>query len=167
MNRITKSTTITQAELDKYKAGTERGYQSFNWTDFIIQPNSPQTSININATGGTDKVSYYLSGTNLYQNSVLGREYKFNRTNIQSNVTAQVSNSIKVGVMINGRIETRQNPGVPGGDDYNLARFAILRNTPLERPYANDNPAYLNDIKHNETNWAYLNTTLGGRQENI
>ena len=163
MNRITKSTTITKAELEKYRAGTERGYQSFNWTDFILQPNAPQNSININATGGTEKVTYYLSGTNLYQNSVLGREYKFNRTNIQSNVTAQVTNSIKVGVMINGRIETRQNPGVPGGDDYNLARFAILRNTPLERPYANDNPAYLNDIKHNETNWAYLNTTLGGK----
>jgi TonB-linked SusC/RagA family outer membrane protein len=163
MNRLSRTTNITPAELEKYRAGTERGYQSFDWRDFIIQKNAPQTSVNINATGGTDKVSYYLSGTNLYQNSVLGREYKFNRTNIQSNVTAQVSNSIKVGVMVNGRIETRQNPGVPGGDDYNLARFAILRNTPLERPYANDNPAYLNDIKHNETNWAYLNTTLGGK----
>jgi TonB-linked SusC/RagA family outer membrane protein len=163
MNRLSRTTNITPAELEKYRVGTERGYQSFDWRDFIIQKNAPQTSVNINATGGTDKVTYYLSGTNLYQNSVLGREYKFNRTNIQSNVTAQVTNSIKVGVMVNGRIETRQNPGVPGGDDYNLARFAILRNTPLERPYANDNPAYLNDIKHNETNWAYLNTTLGGK----
>ncbi|MEJ7828017.1 MAG: SusC/RagA family TonB-linked outer membrane protein, partial [Segetibacter sp.] len=163
MNGNARSTTITQAELDKYKNGTDPGYQSFNWRDFIIQKNAPQNSINVNATGGTDKLSYYLSGTNLYQNSVLGREYKFNRTNIQSNVNAQISNRIKVGVQINGRIETRQNPGVPGGDDYNLAKLAILRNTPLERPYANDNPTYLNDIKHNETNWAYLNTTLGGK----
>ncbi|MEJ7830589.1 MAG: SusC/RagA family TonB-linked outer membrane protein, partial [Segetibacter sp.] len=163
MNGNSRSTTINQAELDKYKEGTQPGYQSFNWKDFIIQKNAPQNSVNINATGGTDKITYYISGTNLFQNSVLGREYKFNRTNIQSNINAQISNRIKIGVQINGRIETRQNPGVPGGDDYNLAKFAILRNTPLERPYANDNPAYLNDIKHNETNFAYLNTTLGGK----
>ncbi len=31
------STSITPAELDKYKAGTERGYGSYNWRDFIIK----------------------------------------------------------------------------------------------------------------------------------
>ncbi|OQP59274.1 SusC/RagA family TonB-linked outer membrane protein [Niastella vici] len=160
------STTITQSELDKYKAGTEPGYQSFNWKDFIIQKNAPQRSVNVNVSGGSDKINYYLSGTHLYQNSVLGREFKFNRTNIQSNVSAKIANRLKVGVNINGRIETRDNPGVPGFDDYWLARFAILRNTPLERPYANDNPAYLNDIKHNETNWAYLNNKIAGKYHN-
>ncbi len=30
-----------------------------------------------------DKISYYLSGTHLFQNSVLGREYTFKRTNLQ------------------------------------------------------------------------------------
>ncbi len=64
----------------------------------------------------------------------------------------KLSNRLKLGIQVNGRTETRDNPGVPYVDDYWLARFAILRNTPLERPYANDNPEYLNDIKHNETN---------------
>ncbi|MET3114008.1 TonB-linked SusC/RagA family outer membrane protein [Pedobacter sp. CG_S7] len=157
------STTITPAELDKYKTGTELGYQSFDWKDFILKNNAPLNSINLNATGGSENINYYLSGTHLYQNSVLGREFKFMRTNIQSNVTAKIASGLKVGVNINGRIESRENPGVPGGDDYWLARFAILRNTPLERPYANDNPEYLNDIKHNETNWAYLNYKNAGR----
>jgi TonB-linked SusC/RagA family outer membrane protein len=160
------STTITPQELEKYKAGTEPGYQSFDWRSFIIQKNSPQHSVNVNVTGGSEKINYYLSGTHLYQNSVLGREFKFNRTNIQSNVSAKIMDRLKVGVNINGRIETRDNPGVPGYDDYFLARFAVLRNTPRERPYANDNPAYLNDIKHNETNWAYLNNKLAGKYHN-
>ena len=160
------STTITQAELDKYKEGTQPGYQSFDWKNFIIKKNAPLNSVNINVTGGSDKLNYYLSVTRLNQNSVLGREYKFGRTNIQSNVNAQISNRLKVGVQINGRIETRDNPGVPGGDDYFLAKFAILRNTPLERPYANDNPEYLNDIKHNESNWAYLNYRIAGKFHN-
>lgn len=160
------STTITQQELDKYKAGTEPGYQSFDWKSFIVKKNAPLHSANVNVTGGSDKIQYYLSGTHLFQNSVLGREYTFKRTNIQSNVSAKIANRLKVGVNINGRIETRDNPGVPYGDDYWLARFAIMRNTPLERPYANDNPAYLNDIKHNETNWAYLNKKNAGNYHN-
>ncbi len=162
MNRY-GTTIITPEELEKYREGTELGYQSFNWKDFIIKPNAPMNSFNINATGGTDKLNYYISATNLYQNSPLGREYLFKRTNIQSNVNAKVGNGLKLGMMVNGRIETRENPGVPGTDDYWLARFAILRNTPLKRPYANDNPDYLNDIQHNETNWAYLNYKHAGK----
>lgn len=166
MNRY-GSTSITPQELEKWRVGTEPGYdKSFNWRDFIIKKNAPLHSVNVNFTGGTDKLNYYVSGTRLFQNSVLGREYKFGRTNLQSNINAQIANGLKIGLAINGRIETRDNPGVPGGDDYWLARFAILRNTPLERPYANDNPDYLNDIKHNETNWAYLNYKNAGRFHN-
>lgn len=157
------STAITPEELAKYQQGTEPGYRSFDWKSFVIQPNAPQTSINLNATGGSDKINYYVSATRLDQNSVLGREYLFNRTNIQSNISAQISDRLRVGVQINGRLEAAQNPGVPGGDDYFLAKFAILRNTPLERPYANDNPQYLNDIRHNESNWAYLNYDIAGK----
>ena len=162
MNRFS-NTSITPSELEKYKAGTEPGYQSFNWRDFVIESNAPQTSVNVNATGGTEKLNYYVSGTHLYQNTLMGREYWFKRSNLQSNITSQISDRLKVGVQINGRIETRQNPGVPGLDDYFLAKFAVVRNTPLERPYANDNPKYLNDIKHNESNWAYLNYKIAGK----
>ncbi|MGN6618743.1 MAG: SusC/RagA family TonB-linked outer membrane protein [Ilyomonas sp.] len=160
------STNITQEELDKYKQGAAAGpeYRSFDWRKFIMSNNfAPQNSINVNINGGSDKVNYYVSGTNFYQNSVLGKEYKFNRSNIQSNVTAKVATGLKVGLDLNGRIESRENPGVPGLDDYWLARFAVLRNTPLERPYANDNPAYLNDIGHIETNYAYLNERISGK----
>lgn len=162
------STSITPAELEKYKLGTDPAYRSFDWRDYILKSNNnaPQNSVNVNFTGGTDKMSYYVSATNLYQNSVLGKEYEFKRTNIQSNITATVANGLKVGVNINGRIETRENPGVPGTDDYLLARLAVLRNTPLERPYANDNPDYLNDIGHTETNYAFLNKKLSGIYRN-
>ncbi len=156
------STNLTQDDLDKYRAGVEPGYESFNWKDFIIQKNAPISQININATGGSEKINYYIAGTRLDQSSVLGREFTFGRTNLISNIDANITDNIKVGIGINGYIEETENPGIPGGDDYWLPRYAILRNTPWERPYANDNPEYLNDIKHNETNWAYNNFKLGG-----
>ncbi|MDP4208712.1 MAG: TonB-dependent receptor [Bacteroidota bacterium] len=156
------TTTIAPADLDKWKAGTETGYKSFDWYKFIVKPNAPLTQLNVNANGGSDRITYYLSLTRLDQNSVLGREFTFGRTNIQSNVDAKVTNRIKVGMHINGRIESRKNPGVPGGDDYWAPRFALMRNRPTERPFANDNPLYLNDIGHNDTNWGLLNFQKSG-----
>jgi TonB-linked SusC/RagA family outer membrane protein len=159
------STGITQAILDSSRISKDPQYRSFDWRDYVLNNNgAPLSSVNVNINGGSDKVNYYVSGTHLFQNSVLGEEYNFARTNIQSNVTAKLANGLKVGFDINGRVETRKNPGVPGGDDYFLARLAVLRNTPQERPYANDNPAYLNDLgDHLESNYAFLNNNLSGK----
>lgn len=156
------STTITQAELEKWKAGTEPGYKSFDWYKFIVKDNAPLTNLNLNFSGGSDRINYYVSATHLKQYSVLGREFTFERTNIQSNIEVKVADNFKIGAQINGRVETRDQPGVPGTDDYWEARFAILRNTPIERPYANDNPNYPNNIGHNTENWALQNKKLSG-----
>jgi TonB-linked SusC/RagA family outer membrane protein len=159
-----RRTNITQAVLDAAKLGTDPAYRSFDWRSFIMQnKNAPQNSINLNVNGGNDKVNYYLSGTHFFQNSQEGKEYLFRRTNIQSNVTARLADGLKAGIDVNGRIETRENPGVPGYDDYVLAKQAVLTNTPMERPYANDNPNYLNDLgQHLQTNYAFLNEKLSG-----
>lgn len=162
-------TPISKDELAKYKAAMTSGaadtgiYRSFDWYHFIVKGNAPLNNVNLNFTGGSDKVNYYVSLSNLFQNSVLGREYKFNRTNFQSNIDAQITKSFKIGAQINGRVEDRQNPGVPGTDDYWEARFAILRDAPWERPYANDNPAYLNEIGHDNENWGLLNDKMSGQ----
>ncbi len=160
LEQFLASTSISQQQLDDSKTAS-----SFDWRDYVLNNNgAPLNSVNVNISGGSDKVTYYVSGTNLYQNSVLGSEYNFNRTNIQSNVTAKLANGLRVGFDINGRVETRKNPGVPGGDDYFLARLAVLRNTPEERPYANDNPKYLNNLgEHLESNYAFLNDQLSGK----
>jgi len=156
------STSLTQDELEKYRVGEERGYQTFNWRDFIIKKNAPLTNINVSATGGSENISYYLSATQLKQEAVLGDQFNFERSNIQSNVDATITDRLKVGVQINGRIETRENPGIPGADDYFLPRLAIFRNRPFERPFANDNPEYLNDIGHNDTNFGLHNLGTSG-----
>ena len=161
MNQFGK-TDITASELAKWKSGTDPAYRSFNWYDFIIKANSPQTSINVSTSGGSDKINYYLSVTRLDQNSVLGREFTFGRTNIQSNIDAKITDRLKIGVQINGRVETRDNPGVPGGDDYWAPRFALFRNRPTERPFANDNPDYINNIGHMAENWGLLTKANSG-----
>jgi TonB-linked SusC/RagA family outer membrane protein len=162
MNRVNPYTDITPEELEKWREGKEYGYQSFDWYDFIIKPNAPMNQINISSSGGSDRINYYLSYTHLYESSVLGREFIFKRDNVQANVDGQITDNLRVGMKMNGRIEMRDNPGVPGGDDYWAPRFALFRNRPTERPYANDNSKYINDIGHNDTNWALLTKDLSG-----
>ncbi|MBT1689844.1 TonB-dependent receptor [Dawidia soli] len=149
-------------ELAKWQAGTEKGYRSFDWYKFIIKGDAPQSSVTLSATGGSEKINYYFSLGRVQQSSVLGREYTFERTNIQTNIGAQVTNRFKISTQINGRIETRDQPGIPGGDDYWLPRFALFRNRPFERPFANDNPNYPNHIQNDETNFAWLNKKDAG-----
>ena len=155
------STQITTSELEKWKAGTEQGYKSFDWYDFIIGKNAPQSQVNVNASGGSETTNYYISLTHLNQDAVL-KEYNFKRTNLQSNIDTKIGKNIKAGISIDGRIETRENPGIPGTDDYWGPRFALFRNRPTERPYANDNPLYPQNSDHNDTNWALQTEAISG-----
>ncbi len=150
------STGITSAEVQKWKQGGP-GYESFNWPNFIFRKNAPLTSLNVNVQGGGQNTGYYLSFTRLNQDAVF-REYNFNRYNIQSNVTVHINDRLTAGIDINGRQEERVHPGVPGVDDYWEPLFASMRNTPMEHPFANNNPHYLNDIGHDQDNaglWTY------------
>lgn len=156
------ATGITSEELDRWQQGTEPGYQSFDWYDFIVEENAPQSSFNISASGGSEKFNYYLSVSDFSQTSVLGREFTFDRQNFQANFDVNVTDDLKVGMQVSGRIETRDQPGIPGADDYWAPRFAILRNWPTERPYANDNPNFPNNIGHNAENWALHTREISG-----
>jgi len=160
----TGKSAITQAELDKWKAGTDPGYQSFDWYKAIVTPNMPQSSYNLNASGGNADINYYVSLTRYDQQAVI-KQYSFNRTNFQSNVDANITKNLKVGVAINGRIEERVNPGVPGGDDYWVPRFGILRNLPMWQEFANGNPLYMNNIGDNSTNFALMNYNTSGKMQ--
>ena len=103
---------------------------------------SPQTYVNANVSGGSENINYYLSVGNLKQDAMIVNYGGFQRTNVQMNVTANITDRFKVGGGMNGRIETRKNPGVPEVDDYWMPRFGTFRNLPTRRPFANDNPLY-------------------------
>jgi len=132
-------------ELAKWEAGyynpeTGEDYRGYDWTTFV-RDNVPQYSQNITASGGSERVKYYLSFSHLNQEAVF-KDYSFKRYNFQSNVEANVSKNLKVGMNMSGKLETRENPGLSGDDDYWFARLGLFAARPTYRPYANDNPNY-------------------------
>jgi len=157
--------TYSKEDYEKWKQGTEKGYVPFDWYDYIWEV-SPQTYVNANVSGGSDKINYYLSVGNLNQDAIIVNYGGFTRTNVQMNVNANITDKLKVGGGMNGRIERRVNPGVPGMDDYWLPRFATYRNLPTKRPFANDNPLYPTLTSTDPgTNFAWLNYDLAGKYE--
>lgn len=159
--------TYSPTDLEKWKQGTEKGYIPFDWYDYIFQT-SPQYYVNANVSGGSEKSNYYFSVGHLSQDAMIVNYGGFERTNVQMNIDTQINDRFKIGATMNGRIEKRTNPGVPGGDDYWLPRFATYRNLPTKRPYANDNPNYPTmTSSSSETNFAWLNYDLSGKYEEI
>ncbi|MDO9339008.1 MAG: SusC/RagA family TonB-linked outer membrane protein, partial [Bacteroidales bacterium] len=121
-------------------------YRSYDYFEEIIGKNSPapQSYINASASGASEKVNYFFSVANLFQNAVI-ESYYFKRTSIQSNIEAKLAKGLKFGIQISPRIEKRHQAGIPGVDDYPNIFISTMRNWPIERPYANDNPLYVNN----------------------
>ena len=118
-------------------SGTEPKYQGWNWEDYIWV-SAPQYYINTNFSGGTDKANYYVAVSHINQDATIRNYGGFRRTNVQMNIEMNVNERLKVGASMNGRIEDRRHPGVPGADDTWLPRFATMKNQPTKRPFAND-----------------------------
>ena len=157
--------TYSKDEYAKWLQGTEKGYQGFDWYDYIWQ-SAPQAYANVNFSGGSEKINYYASLGYLNQDATIHNYGGFKRYNSQINLDAQISSKLKLGVSMNGRYEERVNPGVPGGDDYWTAIFGTYRNLPTKRPYANDNPLYPQQTSgDNSTNFAILNYETSGKMK--
>jgi TonB-linked SusC/RagA family outer membrane protein len=160
-----ESYTYSKEDYAKWQQGTEKGYVPFDWYNFIFQT-GPQYYLNANVSGGSDKSNYYISIGHLNQDAMIVNYGGFNRTNIQMNIDTEITNRLRVGASLNGRIEERVNPGVPGGDDYWLPRFGVYRNLPTRRPFANDNPDYPTRTSNEDgTNFGWLTYEYSGRFE--
>lgn len=166
----------TKAELEKWKAGTYNpatgeDYRGFNWKDAYVSNAAPQQYVNANITGGSEKTQYYISASHINQDAVF-KDYNFNRTNLQANINVQVSNSFKVGYQMSGKIEDSSGPSLPRVDDasgdYQLIRNSLFGLLPTYRPYANDNPLYLNYlVAHDSRNIAAFTKEHAGEYEDI
>lgn len=159
-------TNITPGEIQKWKEGTEYGYQSFDWANMIFRKYAPQTSFNVNVSGGSKTTNYYFSFSRLNQDAVF-KQYNFSRYNVTGNIDTRLGKNkrLKLGIHFNGKIEDRVQPAIKGGDKYWQPLFATMRNRPTIHPYANNNPEYLNDIGHNTTNAGYWNFEHAGKKQ--
>jgi TonB-linked SusC/RagA family outer membrane protein len=151
----------TPEQLAKWEAGTERGFRSYDYFDIVMRPNVPQYYLSANASGGTEKSNYYISASHVSQDAII-RDFTFDRTNIQANMTGKIAGGLSVGTQISGRVEKRHNVGVPGLDDYFNPLLSVFSMWPTESPYANDNPQYIHQTHNVNVNPATYKDDVTG-----
>lgn len=156
----------TREELAKWQAGTEPGYQGYNYEDMVIRKNIPQNYINASVTGGSRNSNYFLSVGHLNQDAMI-KDFNYQRTNLQANLESKISPNFTIGTQISGRYEYSQDVGLPGGDGYFSSILAIFKNRPTVGPYANDNPAYPNHTHDFSYNPAIFSRDIAGYKDNL
>ncbi len=80
---------FTQAQIDNPAYNT-------NWQDLILRDNAPTSNYQLSFTGGTDKITYAVSG-NYYNQEGIIKNSGFDRYSARLNLDAQVNKWLKVG----------------------------------------------------------------------
>lgn len=159
------STARTMDELNLYRQG-QGEYASFDWQDFITNNNAPVWYGNVSASGGSERINYHFGVSHLDQEAMING-FNFARTNLQSNIEANITRTLKIGARLSGRVEERHNVGVPGLDDYWQPYYAMFQNWPTQHAYANDNPNYVNATRNNATGAAIFDRNITGYTDDI
>jgi len=101
--------TYSDNDFEGYKNGTKK---STDWYDATFNKNAPMTNTTASVSGGSDKVTYFLSYGYLNQGSVLkSGDINYVQNNLRSNIGVDISKSLKVGLDMAYRIEKREYPG--------------------------------------------------------
>lgn len=125
--------------VNKWKAGTE-GFESTSWEDLAVRDFAPMTQHNVNVNGGSEKITYFLSGSYLDQRSIWESDAtQFKRYNFRSNITAEITDRLTAEVNVGGIVKDLHTPvtATPG-----LIINGIRRSLPTYRAFANGNPNY-------------------------
>ncbi|RAJ08265.1 TonB-linked SusC/RagA family outer membrane protein [Chitinophaga skermanii] len=104
-------------------------YPNVNWMNEMFNKHGYNKRVNLNASGGSEKATYYLSAgyyneTGLYKTDELAQynsAIKFTRYNFTSNLSLQVFKNTKVDFGASGWISEGNYPGKGTGDIWNAA----------------------------------------------
>jgi TonB-linked SusC/RagA family outer membrane protein len=109
---------FTDEDLEIFKNGTGDPllYPDVNWYDVLLRKQWTQHQQNVNVSGGSKSVDYFISAGYAFEDGIF-KDYRsplgykttpdFKRTNFRSNVGLKVTKSTTVNVNIAGRLENR------------------------------------------------------------
>ncbi|WP_164111591.1 MULTISPECIES: SusC/RagA family TonB-linked outer membrane protein [Sphingobacterium] len=94
----------TAEEIQKFRDGNDPAYPNTKHYDNIIKPWSLMQTNNLNVSGGSENVNYFLSGGYLLQDAIYKSDgVNLNRFNIRSNVDITVADHLRVGLDLASR----------------------------------------------------------------
>jgi TonB-linked SusC/RagA family outer membrane protein len=120
---------FSEEDIAKFKDGSDPiNHPNTDWYHEILKEYSPQTRHALSVRGGTERVSYYVSGNYLYQDGIFRNSAAYyHQYNLRSNIDAQITDNLKVSVDLSGRLEDRHYSNFSGynGNYYTIFGVAL------------------------------------------
>jgi TonB-linked SusC/RagA family outer membrane protein len=145
---------FTPDDMQKFKDGSDPyGHPNVNWVDALLNNYSTQGRYNVDVSGGSPLVKYFISLGYYTQNGILkdfqpigdyvNTNYFYRRYNYRSNLDITPTKTLKIRFDVNGRFENINNPGgviEKDGLFYEISAFRYL--APYAMPLINPNGTY-------------------------
>ena len=141
---------FTQNDLDLFKNGTDPyGHPDVNWYEAINRPVSLQANTNLDISGGTEKVKYFISAGAFTQNGSIrdfstnadgvNSNYFYKRYNIRSNVDIQATKNLALRLDVTSRFGDINQPY---GQNIIGSIFNFSEVHPYSAPFLNPNGSF-------------------------
>ena len=117
--------TFTEEQLIKFRDHTDPIlYPDINWIDYCMNKAAFQSQHNVNISGGTDRMRYFVSAGMFTQDGMFKQlaasdnfNFNYKRYNYRANLDFDATKTTLISVNIGGRIETKRTP--ESGEDQN------------------------------------------------
>ncbi|OOQ59747.1 SusC/RagA family TonB-linked outer membrane protein [Mucilaginibacter pedocola] len=104
----------TAEQIEKFRNGSDPiNYPNTDWLKTTLKSQALQNQQSLSVSGGNDDVKYFVSLGSIYQDGIYkDGATKYKQYNFRSNIDANVTSKLKVGLSLSGRDERRQFPMV-------------------------------------------------------
>ena len=106
------------AVLDAFKTHSlPLVYPDIKWLDLMLEKYAPQSQYNVNLTGGSERVRYFVSAGALSQSGLFktyntdkNNNFNYKRFNYRANVDVDITKLTRISLNLGGRVENRNFP---------------------------------------------------------
>ncbi len=151
---------FTDADLEHFRTGDDPyGHPDVNWYDEIFKSTAQQSNANVDVSGGTERLKYFVSVGYFMQNGLVkdfgaantdvNSNYLYRRFNYRSNIDFQVTNNLSMRLDVTSRFMNINEP-------YNLNATGQIYSWEEMHPYSAP-------VINPNGSWAYLYDTSARR----
>ncbi|WJJ95710.1 SusC/RagA family TonB-linked outer membrane protein [Algibacter luteus] len=108
----------TDEEVELFRSGADPiNYPNTDWRDLVLKDWGFQQQHNLNLSGGTEKVKYFVSAGYVDQGSNYTEDVlSFQRYNLRTNINADVTDNLNLTVNLGARRQLNETPGYSAYD---------------------------------------------------